>query len=72
MVVQVLDGKAVTEVAPMVMNDLTLYVSPKHAELQGLSIPDDLLQKAVNVDTIPNKFEKNNSNPQSGLYPSWI
>lgn len=58
MVVQVLDGKAVTEVAPMVMNDLTLYVSPKHAELQGLSIPDDLLQKAVNVDTTPNKFEK--------------
>lgn len=58
MVVQILDGKAVKDVPPQVMNDLTLYVSPKHAQLQGLTIPDSLLQKAINVDTTPNKFEK--------------
>lgn len=58
MVVQVLDGKQTSEVAPAVMNDLTLYVSPKHAQLQGLTIPDSLLQKAINVDTTPNTFEK--------------
>lgn len=58
MVVQILDGKAINEVAPKVMNDLTLYVSPKHAQLQGLVIPDSLLQEAINVDTTPNKFEK--------------
>lgn len=58
MVVQILDGKQTSEVAPAVMNDLTLYVSPKHAQLQGLTIPDSLLQKAINVDTTPNTFEK--------------
>lgn len=53
MVVKILDGTPVTQVPPAVMNDLTLYVSPKHAQLQGLTFSDTVLQKAVNVDTTP-------------------
>ena len=58
MVVKILDGTPITQVAPTVMNDLTLYVSPKHAQLQGLTFPDTVLQKAVNVDTTPAKEVK--------------
>ncbi|ELA08900.1 ABC transporter substrate-binding protein [Moraxella macacae 0408225] len=53
MVVKILDGTPVNQVAPAVMNELTLYVSPKHAQLQGLTFPDSVLQKALNVDTTP-------------------
>ncbi len=50
MVYRVLDGEAVDTIMPQVMNDLTLYVSPKHAEAQGVSLPADILQEAINVD----------------------
>lgn len=53
MVAKVLDGTPVSQVQPQVMNKLTLFVSPKHAKLQGITLPAAVLQKAVNVDTTP-------------------
>lgn len=50
MVYRILNGEAVTDIKPAVMNDLTLYVSPKHAKAQGVSLPADILTDAVNVD----------------------
>lgn len=55
MVVNILDGKPVNQVSPQVMNQLTLFVSPKHAQLQGVTIPASLLKSAINVDTTPAK-----------------
>ena len=43
-------GEAVDTIKPEVMNDLTLYVSPKHAKTQGVSLPAELLKNAINVD----------------------
>lgn len=51
MVYRILNGEAVTSIKPQVMNDLTLYVSPKHAKAQGISLSADMLKNAVNVDT---------------------
>lgn len=51
MVYRILNGEAVNTVAPEVMNDLTLYISPKHAKAQGVSLSTDMLKDAVNVDT---------------------
>lgn len=51
MVYRILDGEAVNTIEPQVMNELTLYVSPKHAKAQGVSLPADVLKDAVNVDT---------------------
>ena len=51
MVYRVLNGEAVNTIKPEVMNELTLYVSPKHAKVQGVSIPAALLKDAINVDT---------------------
>ncbi|WP_201606863.1 ABC transporter substrate-binding protein [Psychrobacter immobilis] len=50
MVYRVLNGEAVNTIKPEVMNDLTLYVSPKHAKTQGVSLPTELLKNAINVD----------------------
>lgn len=50
MVYRVLKGEAVSSIQPEVMNDLTLYVSPKHAKAQGASIPAALLSDAINID----------------------
>ncbi len=50
MVYRVLNGEAVNTIKPEVMNDLTLYVSPKHAKSQGVSLPAELLKNAINVD----------------------
>lgn len=53
MVAKVLDSTPVNQVTPQVMNDLTLFVSPKHAALQGVTLSDDVLKNAINVDTTP-------------------
>lgn len=53
LVAQVLDGKAPKDIAPAVMNSLTLYVSPKHASLQGVGVDVASLDHAINVDTTP-------------------
>ncbi|WP_420230361.1 ABC transporter substrate-binding protein [Psychrobacter sp. ER1] len=50
MVYRVLNGEAVNTIKPEVMNDLTLYVSPQHAKTQGVSLPAELLESAINVD----------------------
>lgn len=50
MVYRVLNDEAVTTVKPQVMNDLTLYVSPKHAQAQGVTLSDEVLKDAINVD----------------------
>ena len=43
------------EYQPEVMNQLTLYVSPKHAQAQGLTLNPELLKGAINVDTTPER-----------------
>lgn len=50
MVYRVLNGEAITDIAPTVMNDLTLFVSPEHAAAQGATLPEAILSKATNVD----------------------
>ncbi|WP_025647262.1 MULTISPECIES: ABC transporter substrate-binding protein [unclassified Psychrobacter] len=50
MVYRVLNDEAVATVKPQVMNDLTLYVSPKHAQAQGVTLSDEVLKGAINVD----------------------
>lgn len=50
MVYRVLSGEAPTTIKPEVMNELTLYISPKHAKAQGTSIPAALLKDAINID----------------------
>lgn len=51
MVYRILNGEAVNTVKPEVMNDLTLYISPKHAKAQGATLPADMLNNGINVDT---------------------
>jgi len=51
MVYRILNGEAVSTIKPEVMNDLTLYVSPKHAKAQGVSLSAEMMKNAVNVDT---------------------
>ena len=50
MVYRVLNGEAITDIKPEVMNKLTLFVSPEHAAAQGVTIPDDIMADAVVVD----------------------
>ncbi len=50
LVSQVLDGKAPSDIKPEVMNTLTLYVSPKHAATQGVTVDVATFEGAVNVD----------------------
>lgn len=51
MVYRILSGEAVNTIEPQVMNDLTLYVSPKNAKAQGVILPADMLKNAIDVDT---------------------
>lgn len=50
MVYRVLSGEAVNTISPEVMNTLTLYASPTHAAEQGVSLSNELLENAINVD----------------------
>ncbi|WP_367103647.1 ABC transporter substrate-binding protein [uncultured Psychrobacter sp.] len=50
MVYRVLNGEAINTIEPQVMNDLTLYVSPKHAAAQGINLPAEVIANAINVD----------------------
>ncbi|MFL1731800.1 ABC transporter substrate-binding protein [Moraxella oculi] len=52
LVAQVLDGKKPAEIEPKIMNTLTLYVSPKHAIEQGVSLNDEITKDAINVDVV--------------------
>lgn len=56
MVGKILAGSPVSQVPPQVMSDLTLYVSPKNAQAQGVTLPESVMQKAINVDTTPPKL----------------
>jgi len=51
MVYRILNGEAVSTIKPEIMNDLTLYVSPKHAKAQGVSLSAEIMKNAVDVDT---------------------
>lgn len=53
LVAQVLDGKAPNEIKPEVMNTLTLFISPKHAANQGVTVDLTTLGESINVDTTP-------------------
>lgn len=55
LVAQSLDGTKPADIKPQVMNQLTLYVSPKHGSDQGVILGDELLKDAINVDTTPRK-----------------
>lgn len=55
LVAQTLDGTKPTDIAPEVMNKLTLYVSPKHAQNQGVTISNELIKDAIDVDSVPRK-----------------
>lgn len=50
MVYRILTGEAVSSVKPEVMNTLTLYLSPKHAQAQGVTLSADMLKNGINVD----------------------
>lgn len=50
MVYRILNGEAVNTIEPQVMNELTLYISPKHAKAQGVTLPADMLKNAIDVD----------------------
>lgn len=59
MVGKILNGTPIQQVKPEVMNQLTLYVSPKHAQAQGLTLKPEVLKGAINVDITPErKIEK--------------
>lgn len=53
MVAQVLDGTPPDEIKPEVMNTLTLFISPKNATTQGVTVDLTTLGEAINVDTTP-------------------
>jgi len=53
MVYRILNGEAVVEVKPEIMNTLTLFVSPTHAAAQGVTLSDAVLADAINVDDKP-------------------
>lgn len=53
LVALVLDGKSPNEITPAVMNTLTLYISPKHAKAQGVSVDLTTLGESINVDEVP-------------------
>ncbi len=55
MVVQILDGTPITNISPQVMNQLTTYVSPKHASRQGVTLSEAILKNAIDVDKEPAK-----------------
>lgn len=58
LVAQTLDGTPPADIKPQVMNTLTLYVSPKHAQNQGVTLDDTLLKDAINVDSTPAKADQ--------------
>lgn len=53
LVAQTLDGTPPAQIKPEVMNTLTLYISPKHAQNQGVTLNESLLKDAINVDATP-------------------
>lgn len=55
LVAQTFEGTTPNKIKPTVMNTLTLYVSPSHAGNQGVTIADEMLKNAINVDTTPSK-----------------
>lgn len=50
MVYRVLNGDAITDIKPEVMNKLTLYVSPNHAKQQGVTLDSSVIADGINVD----------------------
>ncbi|WP_083932732.1 ABC transporter substrate-binding protein [Psychrobacter lutiphocae] len=52
MVYRVLNGEAIADIKPEVMNTLTLYVSPTHAKAQGVTLDPSILADAINVDEV--------------------
>jgi len=50
MVYRVLNGEAITDIKPEIMNKLTLYVSPKHAKQQGITLDSSVIADGINVD----------------------
>lgn len=55
MVAQILDGKKPAQISPQMMNELTFFYSPKHAQTQGLTLDLSALGQGINVDDTPAK-----------------
>lgn len=53
LVAGILDGKNPADIKPEVMNTLTLYISPKHAADQGVTLTDEVKKDAIDVDATP-------------------
>ncbi|NSM10959.1 ABC transporter substrate-binding protein [Moraxella bovoculi] len=53
LVAGILDGKNPADITPEVMNTLTLYISPKHAVDQGVTLTDEVKKDAIDVDATP-------------------
>lgn len=58
LVAQILDGKKPNQITPAVMNELTLFVSPKHAANQGVTVDITSIGEGVNVDIVPARSSK--------------
>lgn len=58
LVATALDGTPPAQIKPQVMNTLTLYISPKHAQNQGVTLDETLLKDGINVDTTPAKADQ--------------
>lgn len=50
MVVALLNGESIENLKPDVMNELTLFVSPKNAEKQGVTLSEEVISQAINTD----------------------
>lgn len=55
MVAGILDGKSPSEITPKIGGELKMFASPTFAQNQGITIPEDVLKEAINIDTEPKK-----------------
>ena len=69
LVAKSLDGTPANQIKPEVMNTLTLYVSPKNAQNQGVSLSDELIKTGMNTDTTPSKAEQKPSEQTANQKP---
>lgn len=69
LVAKSLDGTPANQIKPEVMNTLTLYVSPKNAQNQGVSLSDELIKTGMNTDTTPSKAEQKPSEQTTNQKP---
>jgi len=50
---RVLKGEKPGTIKPITMNKLDLYLSPKHAQEVGITLPQELISQAAQVEPAP-------------------